>query len=355
MFKISLRFFIFISLFIMTLQANDVTLVKTDSSKNFCNVCGMHLSKFYKTNHVSEFKNSHKEQYCSIRCQSAIHEEYEDKIKTIKVVDTNSLKFIDATKAFYVVGSSKKGTMSAVSKYAFLTKGDAEQFQKEFGGEIKDFNQTLKIAKKHLHSEQNSLDKKRSNIAKKGKKIYQTLCKSDKELEFNSIGEAKQYLIENNTCKKVNQKMLQAVSIYLTYPLLAVDQNKMMKVPSDEKCPVCGMFVAKYPKWVAKIQTQDNHEHFFDGVKDMMKFYFNPSKYKHNHKETDIKNLKVTDYYSLNEIDAKKSFYVIGSNVYGPMGEELIPFKTKEQAQEFSKSHFGKKVLSFDEITKDIL
>ena len=129
--KRSINLLILIFAFIITLNANenfqavdskDATLVKNDSSKEFCNVCGMHLTKYYKTNHVSEFKNGHKEQYCSLHCQAQIHAEHEDKIKNIQVVDTNTLKFIDAKDAFYVVGSSKEGTMSAVSKYAFSSK-----------------------------------------------------------------------------------------------------------------------------------------------------------------------------------------------------------------------------------------
>ena len=72
-----------------TVDLKEATLVKEDSSKEFCNVCGMNLPKYYKTNHVTEFKNGHKEQYCSIHCQAQIHEDYEDKIKNIQVVDTN--------------------------------------------------------------------------------------------------------------------------------------------------------------------------------------------------------------------------------------------------------------------------
>ena len=57
-----------------TVDPKDATLVKTDSSKEFCNVCGMHLTKFYKTSHATEFKNGHKEQYCSLPCQAQIEE-----------------------------------------------------------------------------------------------------------------------------------------------------------------------------------------------------------------------------------------------------------------------------------------
>jgi len=46
---------------------------------------------------------------------------------------------------------------------------------------------------------------------------------------------------------------------------------------------------------------------------------------------------------------------VIGSDVYGPMGHELIPFVTGEAAESFSKDHHGKEVLSFDDITPELI
>ena len=338
-----------------SVNAKDATLVKTDSSKNFCNVCGMHLTKFYKTSHVTTFKNGKKEQYCSIHCQAKIHNHHENKIKKIEVVDTNSLKLIDAKDAFYVVGSSKKGTMSAISKYAFLEQKEALAFQKEFGGKIHTFEQTLEIAKRSMKSDNTKVDKKRVTMAKKGKKIYAAMCKQDKYPEFNSVGESKKYIIDNKLCKTLKPKMQQAVAIYLYNPVLAANQDKIIKVPQDAKCPVCGMFVSKYPKWVAQINVKQKHTHYFDGVKDMMKFYFNPNKFEHKHLKSDISKIVVTDYYTLNSLDAKSAFYVKGSNIYGPMGEELIPFKNEKEAKAFSKSHFGKKILKFEEIKEEML
>lgn len=51
----------------------------------------------------------------------------------------------------------------------------------------------------------------------------------------------------------------------------------------------------------------------------------------------------------------QKMLFVIGSNVMGPMGDELIPFKDENSANEFSKDHFGKKIVKFNEITLDTI
>lgn len=126
-------------------------------------------------------------------------------------------------------------------------------------------------------------------------------------------------------------------------------QNVNSNIPKDSKCNVCGMFVAKYANWAATIKTT-KETFYFDGVKDMMKFYFEPAKYS---KDANLKDSSVivTDYYTLEQIDAKSAFYVVGSNVMGPMGNELIPFKDETSAKDFSKDHGGKKILKFEEIT----
>jgi nitrous oxide reductase accessory protein NosL len=110
------------------------------------------------------------------------------------------------------------------------------------------------------------------------------------------------------------------------------------------------MFVAKYPDWVTAISFTDGSVVFFDGVKDMMKYYFNLAKYAPGKTAADIQAIHVPDYYRLEPIDGRKAFYVIGSDVYGPMGKELIPFEKETEAQEFMKDHKGKTVLPFDKI-----
>jgi nitrous oxide reductase accessory protein NosL len=50
-------------------------------------------------------------------------------------------------------------------------------------------------------------------------------------------------------------------------------------------------------------------------------------------------------------VKAKEVFFIIGSDAYGPMGEELLPVKGGKQAETFMKDHKGERMLVFDEIT----
>ncbi|HEY3275106.1 MAG TPA: nitrous oxide reductase accessory protein NosL [Syntrophorhabdaceae bacterium] len=121
------------------------------------------------------------------------------------------------------------------------------------------------------------------------------------------------------------------------------------------KCPVCGMFVAKYTDFLAKVTFKDSSSDYFDGSKDMFRYLLNLKKYSPRKEQADIGNLQVTDYYSLTLIDGLKAFYVFGSDVYGPMGKELIPFEKEAEARAFMKDHQGKRVLRFQEVSNTLL
>ncbi|MEN8256741.1 MAG: nitrous oxide reductase accessory protein NosL [Thermodesulfobacteriota bacterium] len=122
-------------------------------------------------------------------------------------------------------------------------------------------------------------------------------------------------------------------------------------IADDSRCNVCGMFVAKYPNWLTQVHRADGQVSLFDGVKDMMVFYFNPEKY--GAKADTLKDIWVKDYYTMNWLDGRKALYVVGSDVHGPMGHEFIPFASHEAAASFLKDHSGKAILAFDDITSE--
>ena len=130
---------------------------------------------------------------------------------------------------------------------------------------------------------------------------------------------------------------------------------EFVKPVEKEKCPVCGMFVAKYPDWVAEAVFQDGGHAVFDGPKDLFKFVTHVGEYRHGGKLSDITALFVHDYYTVRPIDGRTAFYVLGGDVTGPMGRELIPFEREADAREFLKDHGGKRILRSQEITPAVL
>ena len=121
------------------------------------------------------------------------------------------------------------------------------------------------------------------------------------------------------------------------------------------KCPVCGMFVAKYPDWTAQVRFRDQKTVFFDGTKDLFKYYFNMDSYHPGKSPVDIGAVYVTDYYTLEPIAAADAFFVVGSDIYGPMGRELIAFSSAADAQAFMRDHHGRQILRFDAVTPELV
>lgn len=115
---------------------------------------------------------------------------------------------------------------------------------------------------------------------------------------------------------------------------------------TKQRCPVCGMFVAKYPQWLATLTVQNGRQLYFDGVKDMMAYFLAPEDFGAAAGET-VSKVEVKDYYSQKWIDGKKAWFVSGSDVLGPMGHELVPFASEAAAQNFLQDHHGREILSF--------
>lgn len=130
---------------------------------------------------------------------------------------------------------------------------------------------------------------------------------------------------------------------------------KPHKAGPKDKCAVCGMFVAKYPNFAAQIQFRDGATFHFDGAKDMFKFYQNVSHFAPGRKAADITAVFVTSYYDLTMVNGLTAYYVVGSNVSGPMGRELIPFAKQSEARDFMKDHGGKSLVRFNEVNQTTL
>ncbi len=203
-----------------------------------------------------------------------------------------------------------------------------------------------------LFAQETMSEEKIAALVKKGEKIAKTLCQSDKLPQSSAaIEELKKEIQSSNACAGISGSNLEAVAYYL-HRGAQQKGGAALHVPTGAKCPVCGMFVSKYPKWAAVMEISGK-AYYFDGVKDMMKYYIFDGDFPYERDA--IEQMKVTDYYTLEAINAKEAFYVIGSDIYGPMGNELIPFASEKSAKNFLNEHKGEKIVRFDAITGEMV
>ncbi len=189
-------------------------------------------------------------------------------------------------------------------------------------------------------------------LAQKGERIAKVMCEQNKlPKAIGTIESLIEKIKNSEACAPLSKTKLEAVAYFVSNGSIN-SHSKHIAVPHDAKCPVCGMFVSKYPKWAAMMLIDDK-KHYFDGVKDMMKYYIFDGDFTYDRRA--ISMMTVSDYYTLEAIDAKKAFYVLDSDIFGPMGHELIPFKTMKSASEFKNEHHGKAMVTFDEITDSMV
>ncbi len=253
-----------------------------------CPNCGMMLKKWAHTNH--EFTNSEGHfRTCSLHCVADMSKKSGDTPKNVRAaLQLHPETMIPVENAVYIIGSKAPGTMTMVSKRVFASQADAKNFQAGKGGKIGTFDDAFKVATAELPKIKPKLEKKRKM---KGKFV----------------------------------------------------------VPSEEdRCGVCNMLPAKYPKNNAQLLTPDKKRFHFCSTQCMFEFVNDPKKYGAT--GTGVGAAWVHDNTSGRFIFGKNAYYVVGSKVLGPMGYEAIPFDLKSDAMAFAKNNGGI-VLKFQQVT----
>lgn len=82
-------------------------------------------------------------------------------VTKITVGDYNTKQQIDADKAYWVIGGSRMGVMTARAKWAFETKDGADKFIGENGGRAATYDEAVKAAFEDMYEDTLMIQKKR--------------------------------------------------------------------------------------------------------------------------------------------------------------------------------------------------
>lgn len=257
-----------------------------------CPNCGMMINMWARTRHSFHHPEGDLTT-CSIRCladKTVSSGADANNVQVAMYIDPD--KMVEVEKATYVIGSTAPGTMTMKSKIAFADKASAEEFSSNYGGEVVDFQGAFAAAKMELPKSRMLIDQKRKKTGK-------------------------------------------------------------IKEPTEKDvCTVCGMYPASYPKHNCQIWTMDDSTLHFCSTQCMVNYNADPSKYVKEPAKT--KMAWVTLFSDGMYESAFGTYYVVGSQVNGPMGREAIPFKLKKNAEEFVMANGGK-IVSFPQLTPELV
>jgi copper chaperone NosL len=119
-----------------------------------CQYCGMDRSKFPQSRVRVVYQDGSIVEPCSIHCAALELGTHLDKTpKAIKVHDYNTKEFIDAEKAFWVIGGKQPGVMTLRAKWAFAREPEAQAFIKENGGKLSSFDDVMKATYEDMYED----------------------------------------------------------------------------------------------------------------------------------------------------------------------------------------------------------
>lgn len=127
-------------------------------------------------------------------------------------------------------------------------------------------------------------------------------------------------------------------------------------VPTDARCPVCGMYPARSRDWAAQVIFKDNGDaQFFDSPLSLFIYLQDVGRFTKGRNAGDIGAVFVTDSASGAWVQAETAVYVQGSDALGPMRAGNLPaFAESGAAQGFADKRGGR-LLRFEQIDAKLL
>ncbi len=114
----------------------------------------MDLVKFAHSRMTVKYEDGESIDLCSLHCAAVELPLKIDKIPSrLSVADFDSKELLDAEKAVWVMGGSKKGVMTGQAKWAFGTKEAADRFIGEYGGTIVSFDDAIRAAYEDMYQD----------------------------------------------------------------------------------------------------------------------------------------------------------------------------------------------------------
>ena len=114
----------------------------------------------------------------------------------------------------------------------------------------------------------------------------------------------------------------------------------------EARCKNCGMKIDPSSPWRAELIAADGAVITFDTPRCALQSWRSG--------KTPAKSLRVQDYYDRQARDGSELRFVIGGDVVGPMGPDLVPVDAA-RVSKFIQDHGAERALRVDEVTSEII
>lgn len=131
--------------------------------------------------------------------------------------------------------------------------------------------------------------------------------------------------------------------------LLPLTEQGHMQISPEDRCPMCGMFPAKRPKFAAAMVLSDGRTFYFCANGCLLRTWRDADRHL-NVPADAIRRMVVLEFFSGEPLDAHDAWWVAGSDVIGPMGPALVALRTPRDVERFQARHGGETVFQLDQV-----
>lgn len=129
--------------------------------------------------------------------------------------------------------------------------------------------------------------------------------------------------------------------------------SQPVKIEAHKECPLCGMYPARYPQFNCQIIFKDGRYEAFDSAIGLVVYLL----FSENTGMPlqPIEKIYFKDYLKKSWIEADNTFFVIGSEIMGPMGIEFLAADSQQAANALKKQEKGQDIVYFKEINQQYM
>ncbi len=139
-------------------------------------------------------------------------------------------------------------------------------------------------------------------------------------------------------------------------PSMGPDRFAPRLPPPDARCPVCGMYPARQPRWACQLIYRDGAAHFFDAALDLLLYLQHPARHAPGYGQRDIARLylPVAGRHEQRWLAAESSVLLVGTHWPGiasaPMRRGALPaFDDRAEALQIQQ-RYGGELLSWAQL-----
>lgn len=114
----------------------------------------------------------------------------------------------------------------------------------------------------------------------------------------------------------------------------------------ESRCKHCGMRIDPASAWRTELVGADKSVTAFDTPRCALLSWRSG--------QTTATNVRVQDYYERKWLDGTEVRFLVGGDVVGPMGPDLVPVQP-DRATKFIQDHHADRALRLDEVTLEVL